>query len=605
MEKSKNGKRYDMSHETRKEMKSRARKVAVHHLPFLIVLCLVAAIFGTTYSQNVSFLMGNSTENDKLALTTTTLTADDVFSSIVESGLSDGKNLSDQLQAVVSADENSKVFGHSRGELAKVVNAMSSGQLYVWLAQGIFNIVQSDELTSVIFILGALLLYILVWVFFKNVFDVILRRVFLEVRTYEKVPFYRMLYLKGRHAWRKTGINMLMYDIRILLWNLTIVGGAIKAYSYFAYPYILAENPNMKSKDAFLLSRRMMDGHKLECFKLDLTMLGWDLLGGLTLGLSQIFYGSPYKTCVQTEYYARIRQDAIARKIPGFEALNDRYLYAKAGEEELLNVYRKEAAVDKFTETHEVEMTKVQRFFARNFGIWLGTAKKKKFYDKMQSKRNEVARVSDIMDYLVYPERLSPGYIEERRIRADKIDYTRTYSPINLILIFFVTSFVGWIWEVSLHFMQDGTYVNRGTLHGPWLPIYGWGAILMLILLVRARKNILLYVGSSIVVCGVLEYVTSWVLEVTKGQRWWDYTGYFLNLNGRICAEGLIAFAIGGVMLTYLISPVLDAMLNRIRFVIRVVAAAVLIVLFAADNSYSNEHPNTGEGITSYTAYKQ
>ena len=107
--------------------------------------------------------------------------------------------------------------------------------------------------------------------------------------------------------------------------------------------------------------------------------------------------------------------------------------------------------------------------------------------------------------------------------------------------------------------------MNRGTLHGPWLPIYGTGGVIILILLKKLRKKPLFEFLAAMVLCGGLEYFSSWYLEKTHGgQRWWDYTGYFLNLNGRICAEGLLTFGLGGLAIVYLLAPALDNLLSRI-----------------------------------------
>ena len=81
--------------------------------------------------------------------------------------------------------------------------------------------------------------------------------------------------------------------------------------------------------------------------------------------------------------------------------------------------------------------------------------------------------------------------------------------------------------------------VNRGTLHGPWLPIYGWGCTII-ILLTRFKKfreilkNPVLTFIIIVIVCSIIEYMTSWYIELVSGLRYWDYTGVFLNLNGRI-----------------------------------------------------------------------
>ena len=163
----------------------------------------------------------------------------------------------------------------------------------------------------------------------------------------------------------------------------------------------------------------------------------------------------------------------------------------------------------------------------------------------------------------------------------------------------------GWFWEVALHLLQAGEFVNRGVLHGPWLPIYGNGAILILLLLYRLRKKPFAEFTAIIIVCGVIEYMTSLILEFLHGgAKWWDYTGYYLNLNGRICAEGLLVFGVGGMAFIYVLAPMLDNLIEQIQLKILVPLCTVLLLVYCVDTVYSTIHPNTGEGITSVTDKK-
>lgn len=207
----------------------------------------------------------------------------------------------------------------------------------------------------------------------------------------------------------------------------------------------------------------------------------------------------------------------------------------------------------------------------------------------------------NILNGSIYPGRLAPApmpfkFRESRIISAD-----RSYSLVNLIMMFFIFCFVGWVWEVSLAFISEDMFVNRGTLHGPWLPIYGTGGVIILVLLKKLREKPALEFVAAMVLCGCLEYFSSWYLEMTHdGQRWWDYTGYFLNINGRICAEGLLTFGLGGLTIVYLLAPALDNLLSRIDARKLGIVAAVLLVLYCADQVYSAQHPNVGAGITDY-----
>ena len=102
--------------------------------------------------------------------------------------------------------------------------------------------------------------------------------------------------------------TLLIRDIFLGLWSLLFcIPAIIKAYSYRMVPYILAENPNIGSLEAITLSRKMMDGHKWRAFVMDLSFIGWHLLGGLTFGLAEIFYVAPYCNASNAELYKAIR----------------------------------------------------------------------------------------------------------------------------------------------------------------------------------------------------------------------------------------------------------------------------------------------------------
>ena len=130
------------------------------------------------------------------------------------------------------------------------------------------------------------------------------------------------------------------------------------------------------------------------------------------------------------------------------------------------------------------------------------------------------------------------AYIEERKNEilaispfAD-LNYERAYSATSLILMFFLFSFTGWIWEVLIHIIEDGMIINRGLLLGPWLPIYGTGGVLILMLLKRWRSQPLITMGLIMLLCGTVEYITSIGLEFFFGQDGWDYSDISLTRAG-------------------------------------------------------------------------
>lgn len=188
---------------------------------------------------------------------------------------------------------------------------------------------------------------------------------------------------------------------------------------------------------------------------------------------------------------------------------------------------------------------------------------------------------------------------DERKKRGEVSPAERCYTVLNLILIFFILSAAGWLWEVGLGAVKNGIVANRGVLHGPWLPVYGRGAVLILVLLKKLRNKPWAEFAGIVVVSGCMEYFISWFLEVTHdGQRWWDYSGYFLNLNGRICAAGLLLFGAAGMAVVYIVAPFLDDLLNKVNPGLSIAVAVLLVTVYAGDQMYSLENPNTGNGIT-------
>ena len=101
---------------------------------------------------------------------------------------------------------------------------------------------------------------------------------------------------------------MLTVRIYQLLWNITIIGGAIKHYSYLMVPYLIAENPHIEAKDAIKMSQLMMNGNKWKAFLTDLTFFGWEVLNVFTLGLVGLYY-SPYYMATFSALYAELRKE--------------------------------------------------------------------------------------------------------------------------------------------------------------------------------------------------------------------------------------------------------------------------------------------------------
>lgn len=245
-------------------------------------------------------------------------------------------------------------------------------------------------------------------------------------------------------------------------------------------------------------------------------------------------------------------------------------------------------------------------FIANVFGVTLYNRADEMKFAECEERKLKRSSVQAILNGEQYPGRLFPIGESERNSQIEHLHYLRHYSVSSLILLFFIFSLIGWIWEVCLHLVSDGTFVNRGVLHGPWLPIYGAGGVLILVLLNKFRKHPIAEFFAAVLLCGCVEYFTAYVLELLHdGQKWWDYSGYFLNLHGRICAEGLLVFGLGGMAIVYFLAPLLDNYLRKLDRRLVLLLCAVLLLVFNCDRLYSKKHPNMGEGITSYTVQEE
>lgn len=600
---------------TRKQMKRLGRESLKRHYAIFAAACLIAAFlaaeftgslnFSTaqnyeeTYEQAQSDLNGEGTY--KIKTKVDNIGWADVIRIMTEDNMQAGREMSREIRqnAIEDSENGNPMFGRTRGVLSNIVNQVSSGSIIVTAAAAIGSITGSDNLgLLILIIIGALGIFIF-WFLIQNTFPVVIRRVFLEGMIYDRVTPQRFVFLLRVKKWLKASWIMFAKYVWYLLWCLTLVGIVVKHYSYFLVPYIAAENPDMTARQAVTLSRKMMKGHKWQCFVFELSFLGWEALGALTMGIFNVLYTNPYKVAAFTRYYAELRAEAIEKGIPGAELLYDNYLYEKAESYVIAAKYPDVIKVMEQPEDMAEKLTGWRGFLARNFGVLLLRREQERAYERHQADYVRVHSMIDDVQREAYPVRLYPVPEEERRKLVQSLNYMRHYSLWSLIVIFFSMSVFGWLWEVGMHLVSYGEFVNRGALHGPWLPIYGTGAVLILTVLNRFRKNPALEFGAAIVLCGFLEYMTSLVMEiVTGGTKWWDYSGYFLNLNGRICAEGLLVFGIGGLAIVYIIAPVIDDLTGRLNERKVMIVCTVLLVLFLADAVYSQIHPNTGEGVT-------
>ena len=155
------------------------------------------------------------------------------------------------------------------------------------------------------------------------------------------------------------------------------------------------------------------------------------------------------------------------------------------------------------------------------------------------------------------------------------------------ILIFFVYAFAGWVMESTLISIQNKKFVNRGFLVGPVCPIYGYGVVLVSLLLQKYQNDIVILFFMSVIICGILEYFTSFFMEKIFKARWWDYSKKKFNINGRICLENLILFGIACCIVIYILNPILIENINMIPNMLQNILIISLLAIHLIDNVVS------------------
>ena len=166
------------------------------------------------------------------------------------------------------------------------------------------------------------------------------------------------------------------------------------------------------------------------------------------------------------------------------------------------------------------------------------------------------------------------------------------------VLLFFVLAFTGWLWEVALFFFTEHAFINRGVYRGTYLPVYGAGGLLLCVLFRSLCKKPVRVFFLSSLACSVLEYLTGYFLERRWGIRWWDYSGHFLNINGRICLTGAVIFGLFGTALVCLFLPFYEKIYRRLSKKWLTAICILLLLAFVADAAYCAMRPNVGYGIS-------
>lgn len=151
-----------------------------------------------------------------------------------------------------------------------------------------------------------------------------------------------------------------------------------------------------------------------------------------------------------------------------------------------------------------------------------------------------------------------------------------------------IYSLLGYFCEIIYCTIESRKLViNRGFFIGPYLPIYGFSTILMCLFLEKYKHDIVALFVMSLMLCTVVEFITSYILEKIFKVRWWDYSHLSFNINGRVCLLNSILFGIAGVIVVDFLNPIFFFFLNLLPTTILYLLSAILLVIFLFDVSIS------------------
>ncbi len=286
----------------RKELKARAKEVVKRNYWTAVVTCFLVALLTGEFGTSIIIKQDESLRPNFF------INHQNIIENIeIEENIKETLN-DTQINIIKAIEANLNSATKSQKYIFKIWDAINSFQI-------------NRTAIGTILIIGAILAFLFI-VFIADPLIVGGKRYFLKARNNNaKIGEIKVIFQKGNLL--NIAITMFLRNIYNALWYLTIIGGVIKTYEYRMIPYILAENPRIKRKEAFELSKQMMKGNKWKTFILDMSFFGWNFLSVLTLGILSIFYVNPYNAATIAELYATLKTKAIDQKYKYYESLNN------------------------------------------------------------------------------------------------------------------------------------------------------------------------------------------------------------------------------------------------------------------------------------------
>ena len=289
----------------RKELKSKAKKIVSRNYWTAIVVCFLIALFTGEFGTSILGVLNSNDSIDPNYIE---------HEQIIKNKLQESTNIIPKDKFFKNNEHVKKALNQTQIKLIdaveKNINSATKSQKYIlkiWDAIALFN--KNDLKRGVALSVGALLAFL----FIVIVADPLIvggKKYFLKaIETEENTKISVVAEIFKKENWPNVILIMFLKNIYNALWYLTIIGGIIKTYEYRMIPYILAENPTIKRKDAFKLSKQMMKGNKWKTFILDLSFFGWNFLSVLTFGILSIFFVNPYNAATFAELYVTLKEE--------------------------------------------------------------------------------------------------------------------------------------------------------------------------------------------------------------------------------------------------------------------------------------------------------
>lgn len=523
----------------RKVLKKKVRTALKQNYWTMISVCFIIAMLTSAYPVSTAFLSSHAVLPDSRLTMPAPFSPDSSNSEVIRETVKhffNGTFLSELFPASESGPASLFIDLFSSGISAvfSVLRAVNSFIAESWNSSTFFLILGVFAAATYQFFVG-------------NILVVGEKRFFLENHSYKKTPVSKIFCLYKLRCFTGPAWIMFCRSVFQALWNLTIAGGIIKFYEYRMIPYILAENPKISRRDAFFLSKQLMNRNKWKLFRLHLSFLGWKILSVLTLGVLDLVFVNPYMTGCEAELYLTLRRNYVLSRSPRYENLSDSYLEHVPSEDELLI--------------------------------------SKALYDDSRGPYTKISYFAPDQ----YPVFLFSVQPPSRAVRSP-MNGNRKYTFLSFVFLFHALSLLGCAVEVLIQLIINGNLPGIIMPFVPWAPIYGlFGVLLLLISKHFYDKPVLVFL-LNFLIYSLLEYFISAASELVFGNSPWDYSGYFLNISGRVYAGGSVSAALLGCAFLYYLAPRWTDLFLKLKKGHRLLLGTLLTLFFAVDAAAAVMH---------------